>query len=64
MPRQLTVDNLAKTVFPPSGIDFVKISDEEAAQKYHILHTPALVYFRKRLPIIYEGMHHLKEWPC
>ncbi|XP_043221611.1 uncharacterized protein LOC122381465 isoform X20 [Amphibalanus amphitrite] len=37
------------------GIDFVKISDEEAAQKYHILHTPALVYFRKRIPIIYEG---------
>ncbi|XP_037080848.1 uncharacterized protein LOC119101604 isoform X2 [Pollicipes pollicipes] len=37
------------------GIDFVKISDEEAANKYKILHTPALVYFRKRIPIMYEG---------
>jgi len=37
------------------GIDFVKINDEEAATKYHILHTPALVYFRKRIPILYEG---------
>ena len=37
------------------GIDFVKINDEEAANKYGILNLPALVYFRKRTPLVYEG---------
>ncbi|CAG0892261.1 unnamed protein product [Darwinula stevensoni] len=37
------------------GIDFVKINDEEAANKYNILNLPALVYFRKRTPLLYEG---------
>nr|CAG4638530.1 EOG090X0856 [Cyclestheria hislopi] len=37
------------------GIDFVKINDEEAAKKYGIMHTPALIYFRKRTPLLYEG---------
>ncbi len=33
----------------------VKISDSEAAVKYNIINTPALVYFRKRIPLIYDG---------
>ncbi|XP_046651298.1 uncharacterized protein LOC124342369 isoform X3 [Daphnia pulicaria] len=37
------------------GIDFVKINDEETAKKFGIVHTPALVYFRKRTPMIYDG---------
>ncbi|KAK8738956.1 hypothetical protein OTU49_003758 [Cherax quadricarinatus] len=37
------------------GIDFVKINDPEAAQRFNILHTPALVYFRKKTPLVYDG---------
>ncbi|EEB16861.1 predicted protein [Pediculus humanus corporis] len=37
------------------GIDMVKISDEEVASKYNVANTPALVYFRKRAPLIYDG---------
>uniref|UniRef100_T1J1H2 Thioredoxin domain-containing protein n=1 Tax=Strigamia maritima TaxID=126957 RepID=T1J1H2_STRMM len=37
------------------GIDFVKINDPMAAERFNILTTPALVYFRKKIPIIYEG---------
>ena len=37
------------------GIDFVKINDDEAAKKYGVVHVPALVYFRKRVPLIYDG---------
>ncbi|KAG8290094.1 hypothetical protein J6590_031195 [Homalodisca vitripennis] len=37
------------------GIDMVKISDQEAAARYNIIHTPALVYFRKRVPLLYDG---------
>ncbi|XP_012231800.1 uncharacterized protein hlk isoform X2 [Linepithema humile] len=37
------------------GIDFVKISSPEAAEKYSILNVPSLVYFRKRTPLIYDG---------
>uniref|UniRef100_A0A0N8E4K3 L(2)01289 long form n=1 Tax=Daphnia magna TaxID=35525 RepID=A0A0N8E4K3_9CRUS len=37
------------------GIDFVKINDEETAKKFGIIHTPALIYFRKRTPMIYDG---------
>ncbi|XP_075212452.1 hulk isoform X4 [Lycorma delicatula] len=37
------------------GIDMVKISDSEAATKYNIINTPSLVYFRKRVPLLYDG---------
>ncbi|XP_032681273.1 uncharacterized protein LOC116848848 isoform X2 [Odontomachus brunneus] len=37
------------------GIDFVKISSPEAAEKYSILNVPSLVYFRKRTPLVYDG---------
>ena len=37
------------------GIDFVKINDAEAAQRFNVMSTPSLVYFRKRLPIVYDG---------
>ncbi|XP_065225798.1 uncharacterized protein hlk isoform X2 [Planococcus citri] len=37
------------------GIDMVKISDSEAAQKYGIVNMPSLVYFRKRIPLLYDG---------
>ena len=37
------------------GVDFVKISDEDAARSYDIIHLPALVYFRNKFPQIYEG---------
>ncbi|XP_042867144.1 uncharacterized protein LOC122249976 [Penaeus japonicus] len=37
------------------GIDFVKINDPDAAQRFNILHTPALVYFRKKTPLVYDG---------
>ncbi|XP_043680384.1 uncharacterized protein LOC122634920 isoform X3 [Vespula pensylvanica] len=37
------------------GIDFVKISSTETAEKYNIMNVPSLVYFRKRTPLIYDG---------
>ncbi|XP_045120691.1 uncharacterized protein LOC123510033 isoform X10 [Portunus trituberculatus] len=37
------------------GIDFVKINDPDAAHRFNILHTPALVYFRKKVPLVYDG---------
>lgn len=37
------------------GIDMVKISDQEVAAQYNIANTPALVYFRKRNPLVYDG---------
>ena len=37
------------------GIDFVKVSAPEAAEKYGILNVPSLVYFRKKTPLIYDG---------
>ncbi|KAH0944656.1 hypothetical protein HN011_000585 [Eciton burchellii] len=37
------------------GIDFVKISSSEAAEKYGILNVPSLVYFRKKMPLVYDG---------
>jgi hypothetical protein len=40
----------------------VKISDPEAATKYNIIHTPTLVYYRKRLPVVYDGKDSLFEF--
>jgi len=37
------------------GIDFVKNNDPHAAKQYNIYNTPALVYFRKMTPIVYDG---------
>lgn len=37
------------------GIDFVKVSDSDAAIKYNVLNFPSLVYFRKRTPLFYDG---------
>ncbi|XP_060875587.1 uncharacterized protein LOC132948913 isoform X1 [Metopolophium dirhodum] len=37
------------------GIDMVKISDPEVASKYNIISLPSLVYFRKRVPEIFDG---------
>ena len=37
------------------GVDFVKNNEALAAKQYNVYHTPALVYFRKRIPIVYDG---------
>ena len=37
------------------GVDFVKNNEALAAKQYNIYHTPALVYFRKKIPIVYDG---------
>ncbi|XP_050711799.1 uncharacterized protein LOC126995938 isoform X1 [Eriocheir sinensis] len=37
------------------GIDFVKINDPDAAHRFNIIQTPALVYFRKKVPLVYDG---------
>lgn len=37
------------------GIDFVKISSPEAAEKYNIINVPSLAYFRKKTPLIYDS---------
>lgn len=50
------VYNYLHLFFNFSGIDMVKISDPEAAVRYNIINSPALVYFRKRMPLIYDGI--------
>ncbi|XP_001961293.3 uncharacterized protein LOC6496628 isoform X1 [Drosophila ananassae] len=40
------------------GIDFVKIASMEAAKKYEIVNIPSLVYFRKQVPVLYDGDMH------
>ena len=40
-------------------IDFVKINNDEAAKKYGIVHATALIYFRKRTLMIYDGINKL-----
>jgi len=37
------------------GIDFVKNDDPHAARQYNIYNTPALVYFRRMSPVVYDG---------
>uniref|UniRef100_A0ABD2XLF9 Thioredoxin domain-containing protein n=1 Tax=Trichogramma kaykai TaxID=54128 RepID=A0ABD2XLF9_9HYME len=37
------------------GIDFVKVSEVEATEKYGIINVPSLVYFRKKVPLAYDG---------
>lgn len=36
-------------------IMFLKIMDPVYAKKFGITRVPALVYFRKRIPLIYQG---------
>ncbi|KAG5678994.1 hypothetical protein PVAND_008603 [Polypedilum vanderplanki] len=40
------------------GIDFVKIKSLEAAHKYEVTNIPSLVYFRKQIPMLYDGDLH------
>lgn len=40
------------------GIDFVKIASVEAAAKHNVVNIPSLVYFRKRVPMLYDGDLH------
>ncbi|XP_017150007.1 uncharacterized protein LOC108160488 isoform X10 [Drosophila miranda] len=40
------------------GIDFVKIASIEAAKKYEIVNIPSLVYYRKQVPVLYDGDMH------
>lgn len=37
------------------GIQFVKIDDASAAHEYGIDHIPAIVYFEKQVPNVYDG---------
>lgn len=37
------------------GIDFVKVSDPDASERFGILNVPSLVYFRKKMPLMYDG---------
>lgn len=36
-------------------IDFVKISDEDAARDHDVSELPSLIYFQNRFPRLYEG---------
>ncbi|KAL0833006.1 hypothetical protein ABMA28_001126 [Loxostege sticticalis] len=40
------------------GIDFVKIVSTEAAEKYNVVNIPTLMYFRKQVPMLYDGDLH------
>lgn len=40
------------------GIDFVKIASVEAAAAYEVINIPSLVYFRKQVPMLYDGDLH------
>ncbi|XP_037043203.1 uncharacterized protein LOC119079410 isoform X8 [Bradysia coprophila] len=40
------------------GIDFVKIASAEAAKKYEVVNIPSLLYFRKQVPMLYDGDLH------
>jgi hypothetical protein len=35
----------------------VKINQPEAAEKYNIVNSPSLVYFRKKIPLLYDGKY-------
>ena len=40
------------------GIDFVKSDDEHTAKTVGgVFSTPALVYFRKGIPLVYDGIY-------
>jgi hypothetical protein len=35
----------------------VKINQPEIAEKYNIVNSPSLVYFRKKVPLLYDGKY-------
>lgn len=37
------------------GIQFVKIDDKKAAEEFGIDDLPAIVYFEKQIPNVYDG---------
>lgn len=37
------------------GVDFVRISDTEAFTEHNVVNSPALVYYRKKTPLLYDG---------
>ena len=39
------------------GIQFVKVSEEGAAEAFGVARLPSLVFFQNDLPSLYEGMH-------
>jgi hypothetical protein len=42
------------------GIQFVKIDDDSAAKEFGIDDVPALVYFEKGIPNVYDGNYMYK----
>lgn len=38
------------------GIGFVKIHDSALAEEYNLGSLPALVYYRRQIPILFEGI--------
>ena len=41
------------------GIDFVKSDDEHTAKTVGgVFSSPSLVYFRKGIPLVYDGMYY------
>ncbi|XP_055620756.1 uncharacterized protein LOC129765014 isoform X10 [Toxorhynchites rutilus septentrionalis] len=40
------------------GIDFVKVASLDAAHKYGVTTIPSLVYYRKQLPMLFDGDLH------
>ena len=48
--------NELRKIFSFLGIDFVKSKDERLAKSLAgIYTTPALAYFRKKIPVVYDG---------
>ncbi|CAN7982231.1 unnamed protein product, partial [Ixodes pacificus] len=43
------------------GIGFVKISETEVAEEFGLDQFPALVYYRKTIPLLYDGESHRSE---
>ncbi|GFG32944.1 hypothetical protein Cfor_05504, partial [Coptotermes formosanus] len=43
------------------GVDMVKINHPEATEKFNIVNSPSLVYFRKKVPLLYDGDLHDEE---
>src|SRR5690606_5598071 len=44
------IDHLAEE----AAIDFVRVRDVRIAKEYNIVSFPALVFFRRRIPVFYE----------
>lgn len=43
-------------------VGFVKISDEILAYEYGLEDLPSLVYYRKKIPIVYSGVCEIKTY--